>query len=78
MKFDQKIENNMENIFLKASYAKCGEETNPRPRPFLKKSKLSISLDQCSKDLYSLFLLYTKFRAISQEVKATRQWNSIS
>ena len=34
------------------------------PDPFLKKSKLSISLNQYSKVLYSLFLLYAKLRAI--------------
>ena len=33
------------------------------PRPFSKKSKLSISLDH-SLHLYSLFLLYGKLRAI--------------
>ena len=33
------------------------------PRPFSKKSKLSI-LDQQSKVLYSFFLLHAKFRAI--------------
>ena len=34
----------MRNIFLKKSHAKCGGETIPRP--FSKKSKLSITLDQ--------------------------------
>ena len=34
------------------------------PDPFLKKSKLSISLNQYSKVLYNLFLLYAKLRAI--------------
>ena len=34
------------------------------PDPFLKKSKLNISPDQKSKVLYSLFLLYDKFRAL--------------
>ena len=36
-----------------------GEST---PRPFSEKSKLSISLDQYSKVLYSLFIPYAKFR----------------
>ena len=44
MKVGQLIEYNMENIFLKKSYTKCGEETSPRP--FSEKLKLSISLDQ--------------------------------
>ena len=35
---------NMRNIFLEKSYLKCGRETIPRP--FSKKLKLSISLDQ--------------------------------
>ena len=52
----------MRNIFPEKSYIKCGRETIPRP--FLEKSKLSISLDQYSKVLYSLLLLYAKLRAI--------------
>ena len=44
MKLGQLIEYNMRNIFHEKSYAKYGEETIPRP--FLKKLKLSISLDQ--------------------------------
>ena len=43
MKFGQLMEYNLKNIFLEKSYAKYGGETIPRP--FLKKSKLSISLD---------------------------------
>ena len=62
MKFGQLIECNMRNIFLEKSYTKCGGETSPRP--FSEKLKLSISLDQQSKVLYSLLLLYTKLRAI--------------
>ena len=53
MKYGQLIEYNIRNIFLKNSYAKCDGETIPRP--FSKKSKLSISLDQLAKFLYSLF-----------------------
>ena len=52
----------MRNIFLKTSYTKCGGETSPRPFP--EKLKLSIPLNQYSKVLYSLFLLYGKLRAI--------------
>ena len=44
MKFGQLIEYNMRNIFLEKLYTKCGGETSPRP--FSKKLKLSISLDQ--------------------------------
>ena len=62
MKFGQLIEYNMRNIFLEKSYTKCCGETIPTPFP--KKSKLSMSLDQQSKVLYSLFLLYAKLRTI--------------
>ena len=62
MKFGQLIEYNMKNIFLVKSYTKCGEETSPRP--FSGKLKLSISLDQPSKVLHTIFLLYPKLRAI--------------
>ena len=44
MTFGQLIEYNVKNIFVEKSYTKCGGETIPRP--FSKKSKLSISLDQ--------------------------------
>ena len=54
MKFGQSIECNMRNIFLGNSYKKCDGETIPRPFP--KKLKLRISLNQKSKILYSLFL----------------------
>ena len=53
MKFGQLIEYNMRNIFLEKSYTECGRETIARP--FSKKSKSSISLDQYSKILYILF-----------------------
>ena len=52
----------MKNILPEKSYTKYGEETIPEL--LLKKSKLSTSVDQLSKVLYSLFLLYGKFRAI--------------
>ena len=51
----------MRNIFLEKLYTKCAGETIPRP--FSKKSKLSISIDQQSKDSYSLFLMYAELRA---------------
>ena len=53
VKFGQLIKYNMKNIFLEKSYTKWGRETIPRP--FSKKSKLCISLDQYSKVLYILF-----------------------
>ena len=62
MKFGQLIECNMRNIFLETSYTKCDGETSPRL--FSDKLKLSISLDQLSKVLYSLFLFYVKLRTI--------------
>ena len=62
MKFGQLIECSMRNIFLEKSYTKCVGETIPRP--FFKKSKLSIPLDQYSKVLCSLFSMYTKFRTM--------------
>ena len=43
-KLGQLIEYNMRNIFLEKSFAKCDGETIPRP--FAKKSKLNIPLDQ--------------------------------
>ena len=62
MKFAHLIDCNIRNIFLeKSSSKRCGETS---PRPFSKKLKLSISLDQWSKVLYSLFLLYGKLKAI--------------
>ena len=62
MKFGQLTECNIRNIYLEKSCSKCGKGTIPRP--FFEKLKLSISLDQYSKVLYSLFLLYAKLRAI--------------
>ena len=62
MKFCQLIEYNMTNIFIETSYTECGGETSPRP--FSEKSKLSISLEQQAKVLYSLFLLHVKLSNI--------------
>ena len=53
IKYGQLIEYNMGNIFLEKSYTKSGAETIPRP--FSKKSKFRISLDQQSKVLHGLF-----------------------
>ena len=52
----------MSNTFREKSYTKSGGETIPRP--FLKNSKLSISQDEESKVLCSLFFLFAKLRAI--------------
>ena len=62
MKFGQLIECNIRNIFVEKLYTKCGGETSPGL--FSEKIKLTISLDQWSKVLYSLFLLFGKLRAI--------------
>ena len=61
-KFGQLIEYNIRNVFLEKLCTKCGGETSTRP--FSEKSELSISLDQLSKILYTLFLLYAKLGAI--------------
>ena len=58
MKHGQVISYNMRNIFLENSYTKCVGETIPRA--FSKNLKLRIFLDQLSKALYSLSLLYVK------------------
>ena len=62
MKFGQFIEYNLRKIFLKKLYTKCDGETIPRP--FFKKSNLSISLNQYSNVLYILFLLLGKLKTI--------------
>ena len=51
----------MINICFEKSFTKCGGESIPKPFP--KKSKLSISLDQYSKVFHGLFLLNAKLRA---------------
>ena len=65
MKFGHSIEYNMRKNFHEKSYTKCGGKTIPRP--FSKKSKLSISLDQSFKVLYILFLLFAKSRTIKSD-----------
>ena len=62
IEFDQLIEYTTKNIFLEKPYTNYDGETISRP--FSEKLKLSISLDQWYKVLYSLFLLYTKLRTI--------------
>ena len=70
MKFGQLIEYNMRNIFLEKFYAKLDGETVPRP--FSKKSKLSIFFDEQSKVLYSLFLLNPNW-ALSKYIQTKLQ-----
>ena len=62
MKFGQLIESTLRNIFLEKSHAKCGGESISGH--FLKKAKLSLSLDQKCRVSYSLLLLYIKMKAI--------------
>ena len=56
MKFGQVIEYIMRNIILEKSYTKSGGETSPRP--FSEKLKLSVSLDQQSKVLHFVFIVW--------------------
>ena len=53
MKCGKLINCNMMNIFIGTSYTKCDAEAITRP--FSKKSKLRISLDQQTELLFSLF-----------------------
>ena len=62
MNFGHLIEYNKKNIFVEKSYTKC--DGDAILRYFLKKLKLSISVDQSSNVLYSLFLLFANLRAI--------------
>ena len=62
MKPGQLVEYNLRNIFHEKSYTKCGGE--PIARPFSKKSKLNISLDQYSKVSCILFLMFNKLKTI--------------
>ena len=62
MKFGNSIGCNMRNIYLEKSYTKYDGKTIPRL--ISKNLKLSVSLHQKSKVLYSLFLLYVKLGTI--------------
>ena len=68
MKYSQLIEYNKRHTFLKKSYIKL----QTIPRSFPKKLKLSIYLNQWSKVLYGLFLIYAKFR-VSKYIEAKIQ-----
>ena len=65
MKFGELIQYNMRNISLENQTQSVVEKQFPDP--FLKKSKLGISLDQYSKVLYILFLLFAKLRTIESD-----------
>ena len=67
MELGQLIKYKMRNIFLEKPCTKCHREASPRP--FYKKSKLSISLDHQSKMLLSLFLLYVQLRVYQNILK---------
>ena len=67
MEFDQLIEYNFKNIYLKKSYIKYGGGTIPIT--YSKTSKLVKSLDQQSKVLYSLFLLYVQVQGYQNILK---------
>ena len=62
MKFGQLIEHNTRNIFFEKSYTKYDGYTISRP--FFKKSKLSICLDQNSEVSCGLFLWHAKLKII--------------
>ena len=66
MKFNQLIEYNR-NIFLEKSYTKSAGEASPRP--CYKKSKLSLSLNQQSEILLSLFLWYVQVEVYQKILK---------
>ena len=57
----------MRNVFLKKLYTECRGETISRP--FSKKAKLSISLDQQSKVLHSSLLLYFQGESFQNVLK---------
>ena len=70
MKPSQLIEYNLRNIFLGKSYTKCGRGTIPRP--FSKKSKLSISLDQL------IFQSFLYFVFVVCQVEDYQKWLKLS
>ena len=59
----------MRNIFFEKWYAKCGREISPRP--LSKKTKSRIPLDQQSKVLCGLFLLYAQADSYRNILKRT-------
>ena len=75
MKFGQLIEYGMRNIFLEKSHTEYGGETIPRP--FSKKSKSSISLDQLSKVLY-IFIYCMSTWGLSKDIETKLQTTCFS
>ena len=67
MKIGQLIQYNKRNISLGKSYIACGGEG--RPIPFYKKSKLSISPNQQSEMLWSLFSLHVQVKVFESILK---------
>ena len=77
IKFGQLIEYEMKNIFLEESYRKCGGEASSRP--FYKKSKLKISLNQQSEILHLLMKCSEMFSLcaqveVYQNILKLRRW----
>ena len=70
-KSNQIIEYKITSLFLGNSYTTCSRETGLRP--FLKRSKLSISLDQRSEYFYILFLLFVQVKRF-QNILKLRCW----
>ena len=68
MKFGQLMEYDIINIFLEKSFKESNGETIPTS--FSKKTKLSISLDQSSKVLYSL-VLYVKLSVVETKLQTS-------
>ena len=56
MKYGQLIEYGMRKLSLEELYPKCGGGTSPRP--FSKRPKLSLSLDQQSENLCIFFIYF--------------------
>ena len=65
IKFDQSIEYKMRNTFLEKSNIKFGGK--PHPRPFYRKSKLMIFLDQHSLKFYQV-CFYCMFKSMSTKI----------
>ena len=63
MKFGQLMKYNMRNIFLEKSYTKCGEAASLRP--FYKKSKFNMYLDQQSEMVYNFVFWYVRVEVLT-------------
>ena len=69
MKFDQLTNYYWRNILLGKWHSKYGGKTSPWPFFLKKRTKLSISADQQSRALYSLFLLYVQVEGYGNILK---------